>query len=232
MAVRADFSRRSHKLEAAGERQMSDDKTSLFCNRCRGRTNHALKGSYVHRWKSPDDDDIQGEVKYNLWVCAGCETGVLEISESDSESYFPDGTTEIRTEYFPKRMHEGLVPKTFRKLGATLEKIYSETIECFNAGSLILATAGLRALLEGVCEDKRVTGRNLMGRINNLRTLLPNDNIVKALHHFRFTGNEAVHKLKAPKVESVKLAIDVMEDLLNYLYEMEYKVVRLTKAEE
>jgi hypothetical protein len=210
---------------------MSDEKMKVFCNLCRVRTNHELKGRHVHRWKSPDDD-IQGEDEYKLWVCAGCETGVLEISEGDSESYFPDGTPEIRTTYFPKRMHEGLIPKTFRKLGSTLEKIYSETIECFNDGSLILATAGLRALLEGVCEGKKITGRDLKTKINNLRTLLPNNNIVDALHHFRFTGNEALHKLKAPKAESVKLAIEVMEDLLNYLYEMEYKVVRLTKAKE
>ena len=142
---------------------MSDDKKSVFCNRCRGRTNHDLKGQYVHRWKSPDDD-IQGEDEYKLWVCAGCEMGVLEISESDSESYYPDGGAEIRTEYFPKRMQDGLVPKTFRKLGTTLEKIYRETIECFNDGSLILATAGLRALLEGVCDGKKITGTQVFDK--------------------------------------------------------------------
>ncbi len=171
-------------------------------------------------------------VEYNLWICAGCETGVLEIKESDSESCDNDGEPEYHTEYFPKRLHAALVPKRFKKLGTTLEKIYGETIECFNDGSLILATAGLRALLEGVCDDKNISGRVLKAKINNLRTLLPNNNIIEALHHFRFTGNAAVHKLKAPKIGNVKLAIDVMEDLLNYLYEMEYKGARLLKAQE
>lgn len=210
---------------------MSDAKTNVFCNRCCVSTNHMAKGRHVHRWKSPDGD-IQGEDEYTLLICAGCETGVLELTESDSESYGPDGTTEIRREYFPRRLQEKLVPKSFKKLGATLQEIYRETIGCFNDGSLILAAAGLRALLEGVCEDKGITGRNLMAKIDNLREILPNSNIVTALHQFRFIGNDAVHKLRAPKAEKVKLAIDVMEDLLNFLYELEYKVGKLGNARE
>jgi hypothetical protein len=127
-------------------------------------------------------------------------------------------------------MREDLRPQRFRRLGPTLEQIYREMIECFNDRSLILSNAGLRALLEGVCEDKRISGRDLRTKIDNLKPLLPNKNIIDALHHFRFTGNEAVHKLKAPEVEDVRLAIDVMEDLLNYLYELDYKAARLAKS--
>ena len=205
----------------------SSEKYYIYCNRCRGTTNHVLHGQYVNSWKFPDDG-IQGQIEHSLWICAGCETGVLEVRESDSESFLDDGTPEYRREYFPKRMHESLTPKRFKKLGTTLEQIYKETIESLNAGSLILSTAGLRALLEGICEDKGISGRDLKTKIENLKPLLPNDNIIEAMHHFRFTGNDAVHKLKAPKVESVKLAISVMEDLLNFLYELDYKASMLT----
>jgi hypothetical protein len=206
------------------------EKQHIFCNHCHGNTNHLLRGQYVHKWASPPDDGIQGAVEYSLWICAGCDTGVLEIKESNSEDYIDEDTPNYQIEYFPKRMGEALAPKHFRKLSSTLSKIYSETIECFNSSSLILSTAGLRALIEGVCEDKRIAGRSLKTKIDNLRTLLPNNNIIAALHRFRFIGNEAVHNLKAPKLEDVKLAINVMEDLLNFLYELDYKALRVTNA--
>jgi len=173
------------------------------------------------------DPDIQGAVEYGLWICAGCETGVLEVKESDSESFENDGSTEFRVKHFPKRLRSGVEPKRFKKLGRTLKQIYMETIESFNSESLLLTTAGIRALLEGVCEDKGVSGRNLASKINNLKTILPSQNIIDALHHFRFIGNDAVHKLKAPEAENVRLAIKVMEDLLSYLYDLEYNAKRL-----
>jgi len=115
------------------------------------------------------------------------------------------------------------------KLKPKLRGIYRETIDSFNSGSLILCTAGLRALLEGVCDDKRITGKVLRDKINNLQPLLPNKNIIKNLHHFRFTGNKAVHRLEAPERPGTRLAIEVMEDLLNFLYELDYKASRLRK---
>jgi hypothetical protein len=85
-------------------------------------------------------------------------------------------------------------------------------------------------LLEGVCDDKRAKGRNLRDKIDSLQRLLPNKNIIRNLHHFRFTGNQAVHQLEAPNPNDARLAIEVMEDLLNFLYELDYKASRLRKS--
>jgi hypothetical protein len=156
-------------------------KARIYRNRCRLITNHSLEGRYVLEWQAPQDVGLQGEAQYSLWVCAGCETGLLEVRESDSESDDEDGRSEYSYEYFPKRMREGLT-QSFMRLEPTLEQIDRETIGCFNDGSLILSTAGLRALLEGVCEDKRISGRDLRTKIDNLRSLLPNENIIDSLH--------------------------------------------------
>jgi hypothetical protein len=129
--------------------------------------------------------------------------------------------------FYPKRVREDLTAKVFLKLKPKLKQIYKEAIACFNGDSLILCTAGLRALLEGVCDEKRIRGRNLRDKIDNLQPLLANKNIVRNLHHFRFTGNQAVHKLESPTRSDTKLAIEVMEDLLNFLYELDYKASRL-----
>lgn len=42
-------------------------------------------------------------------------------------------------------------------------------------------------------------------------------------------GNEAVHELGAPERNTLSLAIEVSEDLLNFLYELDYKASRLPK---
>ena len=44
------------------------------------------------------------------------------------------------------------------------------------------------------------------------------------------TGNQAVHQLEAPNPNDARLAIEVMEDLLNFLYELDYKASRLRKS--
>jgi hypothetical protein len=40
-------------------------------------------------------------------------------------------------------------------------------------------------------------------------------------------GNKAIHELAAPKSEELALAISIIEDLLNFLYELDYKASRL-----
>jgi hypothetical protein len=76
--------------------------------------------------------------------------------------------------------------------------------------------------LEGICAEKGIEGRNLHTKIDGLKVYLP-ANIVDSLHRFRFVGNEAAHELQAPTEAELRLAIEVMEDLLNFLYELDYK---------
>lgn len=129
--------------------------------------------------------------------------------------------------YFPERSQYDLAPKPYTKLTPKLAALYSEAITCYNREALILCAAGLRALLEGICQDKKIKGRNLKVKIEGLKTLLPNKNIIRNLHHFRFMGNEAVHELAAPKRTELALAISVIEDLLNFIYELDYKASQL-----
>ena len=42
-------------------------------------------------------------------------------------------------------------------------------------------------------------------------------------------GNEALHELGAPDRKNLQTAIEVSEDLLNFLYELDYKARRLPK---
>jgi hypothetical protein len=116
------------------------------------------------------------------------------------------------------------------RLPTHLEQIYREVVETFNGGSLILCAAGLRALLEGICKDISPGHKgNLSKRIDALASLIPS-NIVHNLHSFRFLGNGAVHELARPAKRDLALAIEVIEDILNILYELDYKSDRLYQS--
>ena len=199
-------------------------KKRLFCNQCKTITKHVLKGyhhkedneeQFAHWWEKSD---------FFFWVCAGCDSAILEEEYTNAAIDQDDGDHIFLV--FPKPSLFHLQEKHFTKLPSKLKTIYHETIQAFNEEMQILTSAGLRALIEGICSDKQISGRNLKEKIDNLNTLLP-QNIVTNLHSFRFIGNEAVHELEVPDTYDLRLAIEVSEDLLNFLYELDYKSSRL-----
>jgi hypothetical protein len=194
----------------------------IFCNQCRTITNHFLKGS--HRKEEERDTGYWRETDFLFWICAGCDSAILEERFTDANIAY-----EYVADFSPPPNLYHLPDKVFTKLPSKLIHIYREIIRAFNNDLHILAAAGLRALIEGICFDKKISGRNLDEKINHMNTILP-ENIVSNLHGFRFMGNEAIHELEIPRLEDLKLAISVSEDLLNFLYELDYKASRLPKA--
>jgi len=202
---------------------MTDDaltRTRIYCNWCKHETNHELKGQHRVVY---DPEGLGETFIYRLWICMGCERAVLQ--EEYTNNAMPEDFADF--EYYPERSRKFLVPKPYSKLKPTLRAIYREAIACYNSNAPILCAAGLRALLEGICQDKRIKGKNLKAKIEGLQKHLPNKNIIRNLHHFRFMGNDAVHELAAPKSNELALAIGVIEDLLNFFYELDYKASQL-----
>ena len=210
-------------------------KQKLFCNCCKNETHHELKLSHTCEHEEIDHDEDGRPIpcflwtnKYKFWVCCGCDTATLEDAWTASFQIDKEGNYIWESSYYPKRKHADHGTKYFQKLSLKLSGIYKEIIECFNASLKISCAIGLRALLEGVCADKGITTGKLENKIDQLTTHLP-PNIVESLHSFRFMGNVAAHELQAPNREDLKLAIEVIEDLLNFLYELDYKAQQLKK---
>jgi hypothetical protein len=204
----------------------------IKCNTCNWKTNHELKAIYTKQ----DEDDYNSndplaqpswwvDYQYCIWACLGCNTAVFEevftpsFSDQVESSYYPDRN--------PSRENQKLIFKNFVQLDAKLTMVYREVVQCYNAGLKITCAMGLRALLEGICVNKGITddiARPLGSKLEKLGERLPS-NIVKSLYSFKFIGDDAAHRLDTTSKEELKLAIDVMEDLLNFLYEMEYQLV-------
>jgi len=195
----------------------------IFCNFCKGNTTHICKGE-SHR----EYDDGSEWVGYKFWVCAGCGHGTLEQSYTSDWLEESDGSPRYQYAYFPPRQYGYHEPKQFKHLPKKLNGIYKETLHAMNNETLILCAIGIRTLLEGICANKKIEGRDLKTKINNLSSILPK-NIISNLHSIRFLGNEAAHELTAPAFAELILAMEICEDLLNFIYELDYKASSLTQ---
>ena len=201
---------------------MSETKINslIYCNRCKSKTNHFKHAEYIRKRDQSPDFSI---TKYFLWICAGCESGTLEIASGDSSVNNED---EKESLFFPKREITTLIAKPFVKVPEKLNGFYKEIIDACNNNLDVLCSVGLRALLEGVCNDKGIKGKNLQEKIAALNQILPS-NIASKLDSFRLIGNQAIHELSPISKWFLEAGIEVMEDLLNSLYELEYKASRL-----
>jgi len=203
-------------------KEMNNERKRLHCNQCRSLTNHDLKGAHRRCFDTEEDGNwiYSEDYVYRMWVCAGCESATLEevyVWSEEPTKYFS---------YYPQRNSGQLPIKTYLQLPSNLASTYRECVLSFNTGLRLLCAAGLRALIEGICKSKNVGGRNLEQKIDTLEPLLPK-NIVQSLHSFRFMGNDAVHQLEPPDLGDLRIAIEVCEDLMNFLYELDYKASNL-----
>ncbi len=208
-------------------------KKYIFCNNCGCETNHRCEGEHYRDYPNYNDNGTIAFVErlgYRLWICEGCETGTL------GDYYLFDATDEeykkrMQENYTPERTQFYTKAKNFKQLPKKLTSIYKETLSAFNNNLVILCAVGIRSLLEGICADKSISGSNLKEKVDNMVAILPKS-IVISLHSIRFIGNEAAHELNAPTTDDLRMAIEICEDLLNYLYELDYKARRLSTTQK
>jgi hypothetical protein len=205
-------------------------KRYIFCNNCKRETNHVCEAER-RRFYYDEETHLSEQLGWRFWVCAGCEHSTLE------EFYTCDGMEDEKgkklydIKYFPERATFHVERKNFNRLPRKLNAIYREILHAFNSKLVVLCAIGIRALLEGICADKGIGGGNMEDRINGMASILP-QNIVTNLHSIRFIGNLAAHELEAPTATELRLAIEICEDLLNYLYELDYKASYLNKVRQ
>jgi hypothetical protein len=212
---------------------VAETKKHIFCNNCGNETNHTCAAEHYRDFPNFNPDgslSFLERVGCRLWICAGCEIGTLEeyytFDVTDKENMSP-----LSQNYFPERTQLHVKDKDFIQLPSKLTTIYRETLRAYNNNLTILCALGIRALLEGICADKHISGRNFKTKIDNMVNILP-QNIVTNLHSMRFIGNEAAHELTAPTAEDLRMAIEICEDLLNYLYELDYKARRFSISQK
>lgn len=220
----------------------------VLCKICNLQTNHTLITEHV-----VSDDDMetkwQEESKYQIVVCAGCDNPSFRLLYTDSSLMYTSPTIEDSYEetLYPDRSISFIKPKQFKNATSNVKKIYDETILAYNNKQYILCSGGVRAIIEGICVDKKVTSglvevikddgtkttkksKSLEGKIEGLceAGYLAKKN-AKALHELRFIGNDALHALGTPTNKELNLAIEIVDNIIENIYEIEVKAKNLSK---
>ncbi len=202
--------------------------TKVVCKKCGGGPrNHAVIAEHNQTLESPDGDITVWKC-FQIVRCLGCETVRFQHTETCSEA--PE---ESEVQVFP----ESQEPKRFaidcRPFPSDIAKMYVETILAFNAGANTLAGGGLRATVEAICQEQKVTGANLKVRIDSLVT---KGVLAKAqadfLHEERYIGNDALHEMKTPTDQDIEDGLKIVEGMLNTIYVLPAHAARLKGKRE
>ena len=221
----------------------------VLCSSCKNTTKHKVIKSIKEKGSEPWDSshDFYWETDFEIIQCQGCETISFRSYGINSEHDDYEGRSIPTIRIYPQRSKDTLVVKNYMNVPFSLQRIHRETIECYNYGNLTLCGAGVRALVEGICQENGITGgnvqftrsdgttgavrkTNLQGKINGLHEngKLTAQN-AEILHEHRFLGNDAVHELSTPSREDLKLAIEIVENVFDTLYEIPSKGLTLKR---
>ncbi|MCU8492553.1 DUF4145 domain-containing protein [Vibrio vulnificus] len=209
------------------ENSKNIDKTiRVRCKNCNSDTNHKiLAGVQLNGKDYHSPEDYFGwKEEYEVAQCLGCENVVFHKTHEDEDSYYYDPELGCpvynkSVNLYPKPEDRSHGIKDRHLLPPKLQRIYLETISSLNSGHTILAGIGIRAIVETVCKDQGTSSRDLFGRINELK-----DNGVltdwgaQILHKLRALGNNAAHEVEPQSGEQLKLAFDVIDNLLHSVY--------------
>tara|TARA_R110002033_G_scaffold149722_1_gene186717 strand:+ start:1215 stop:1943 length:729 start_codon:yes stop_codon:yes gene_type:complete len=230
------------------EKDKTKDKIEkVLCSSCENTTKHQILTSINERGTESWGDyaSFDWDTDYEIIQCLGCETVSFRNysinSENTDHEHRPIPTIRI----YPKRSKDTLATKHYFNVPYNLQRIYSETVDSYNNNNLTLCGAGVRGLVEGICQENGITEgnveftkkdgstvtqlrNNLQGKINGLhesgKLTLQHAEI---LHEHRFLGNEAVHELSLPSKEDLNLAIEIVENVFETLYEIPNKGMQL-----
>jgi hypothetical protein len=211
----------------------------VLCAVCKVKTKHTVKGSCKTHF-TDDENDISAGGTHDLLTCNGC--GHVTYRE---DFWFSEEPGERRVTLYPPRGDQAFarVPREFHHLpwGGPLESVYRQTVSAFANQLMTLAGAGVRLLIEGVCKDRGVVDGevidknglrkrrdSLEGKINGLvEHGFIGRKQADTLHEIRFLGNDAAHELDQPSQKVVAVAIDIVEHILDQVYDQPEKAKAL-----
>ncbi|PAK33834.1 hypothetical protein CHI08_25980, partial [Peribacillus simplex] len=144
----------------SGEMSLNRLKERVYCSKCKQKTNHLI--IYTHTEKSNNNDEIQWQEQHHVVQCAGCDTKAFVKQYGDEDTWVYRGEERVWTDVFTVYPEEPiseplpyywLEKKEFRNVPETINQLYLQIIDVYNKGYLLLATIGIRTIIEAICLD-------------------------------------------------------------------------------
>jgi DNA-directed RNA polymerase subunit RPC12/RpoP len=152
--------------------------------------------------------------KYSFLKCPRCSRPFIMLQVDDGP-----GWDEPRRLYPPVEMGVSLA------IPATLRSAFSEARVCFRAKAYTATVIMCRKVLEGIAEENRITARNLVTSLNEMREKgIIENRLFEWADALRISGNEAAHGVSL--VVSATDAKDILEfthALLEYVFTFQEK---------
>ena len=161
-----------------------------YCPICLQNTHH--NSLFKKEIGSKPKDEFSWSKSFEVIECCGCENiQFREIyDDEDMVSYSHDGAECERYDEetcYPLSLENHKSLKNIFGLPYKIKTVYLETLEALKVKSYILAGVGFRAIIEAVCIDKDIKGKNLQVKIDNLlQEKLITQKECNRLHSIRF----------------------------------------------
>jgi hypothetical protein len=187
-----------------------------------------------------DETDPEGYHEKYTWQvirCLGCHTFGFSRRYDDFESiewdHDGEATHQVSVTLFPSVLSEHRPLTETYYLPPLIQTVYKQTLHALADHSYVLASIGLRACIEAVCNQLDVSGSGLEKRIDQLfKAGHVSSGDKRRLHAIRFLGNDAAHEIKEPKESDIRIALDIVEHLLNSVFILEKKAKSLDTVAE
>ena len=199
------------------------------CNKCGRVMNHQVLMDYCESGKDIIDSEFdltRGRIDYTadfrndyqIIKCSGCDT-ISYRNDCYFSEYQDIDNSGIWEERYP--ISKKRIEKNYIHIPSTFTQIYKEVIMAYSNDGFILCAAGIRAILEGICKDKGITKGKLEEKIIKMREQgFINPQHESILHKLRFLGNDALHDLQIPTQEEIDSALDIIEHMIESIYEI------------
>jgi hypothetical protein len=225
----------------------------VYCRKCNTNTNHGI----IYKHSIGEDVYENGyfwSEDYIISQCMGCDTvGFIKDYDDITMHFFNYDTHEPIdlddiTVYPPEPLNKkdnnnNYNMVEFQHLPELLNTLYRQVVANFELRHYLLAAAGLRMIIEGICNDRSITkgyvindetgiietdkegnriqSKNLNGKINGLvEQGILTEGQTAILHMIRKLGNQTVHKLNNPKKKILLDGLEIVEHTFRNIYEL------------
>ncbi|WP_137009473.1 DUF4145 domain-containing protein [Aquitalea aquatilis] len=188
------------------------------CCACDRDTRHDVLANHIE-----SEYEYRVDTHYQIVECRGCGTksfrkviawieDVYQVEEDEWEV-----PKDVIT--YPSVLKGHKAVPDIDRVPSVVAEIYRQSLEAITVQSSILAGIGLRATIEAICNERKVTGRSLEQRIDKLaKAGLVSTIDADRLHAIRFLGNDAAHEIYVSDPNSLLIALRIIENLIVSLY--------------
>lgn len=208
------------------------------CSNCGGgHRNHLVHFAKDRPWEDEDHGE-SGTDSYQVVQCMGCDT--LRFLQASTVNTWTRGGEETSDDTITVYPNQEQRPTRASRFIATLDPIppkvlmiYNETIQAYNTEAPILTGAGLRAIVESLCNHEEIATGTLQKRINGLveKGVLAKPQ-AEALHEQRFLGNAALHETEEPSRAELNDGLQIVETLLHTIFVLPQHAARMKAKRE